>query len=117
MATELINIRVYNSTGDIDTTWSPVVSIFDVDLNTYVVSSAAMSHNITVGRYQYLFTTFDDTHRYLCDVYFGASALTKYVSFSIWRTSSLTDAEAAHLANTFTMDNVLLDTWDVIIPI
>lgn len=52
MAIEFINIRVYNTSGDIDSTLSPAISIYD-NSNNNIDFSGTMSWNTTTLNYQF----------------------------------------------------------------
>lgn len=81
MAIELINIRVYDSSGAIDSSLSPSIMIYD-NLDNSLDFSWTMSFNTTLKTYQFL-PNVDTTKNYTCNIDFWVSALTRYASFWI----------------------------------
>lgn len=110
MSTEIIYIRVYDQYWEIDPGLIPILNIYDVNTSSFVVSWASMAYDIGTKKYKYSFTSFDNTHKYSCDVYFWPSALTKYASFEIWEWSAWVE-----LANTVKKTDMILDSeeWSI----
>lgn len=84
MATEIISVRVYDSSGVIDSTLTPHLDIVELGSNTVVVNNEAMTWNSTTSHYQYSFTTFDQSLQYLWDIDFWVGAITRRTAFAIW---------------------------------
>lgn len=79
----LINIRVYNSSGAINSTLSGSVSVYD-DLDNSLDTTGSLTYNATTGHYQYDFTPFMDLSKsYTANIDFWPLALTRYVSCSL----------------------------------
>ena len=55
----LINIRVYNSSGAIDSSLSGSVSVYD-DSDNSLDATGSLAYNATTGHYQYDFTPLMD---------------------------------------------------------
>lgn len=79
----LINIRVYNSIGAIDSTLSGSVSVYD-DSDNSLDATGSLTYNATTGHYQYDFTPLMNLSKtYTANIDFGVSALTRYISCSL----------------------------------
>lgn len=70
MATEIINITVYGSTGAIDASLSPIISIYNLSRSAFDVNSAVVPYNATILSYQYFFTDYNPLYEYIANVDF-----------------------------------------------
>lgn len=86
MAIEIINIRVYNSSGGIDASLSPAIVLYD-NLDDSVAFSWTMVWNATTLSYRFS-PNIDTTKTYTATIDFGVSALTRYISFGVSYTGS-----------------------------
>lgn len=118
MVTEVINIRVYNATGGIESSLSPYIEIFDNSDNS-LDFSGTMTWNSTLKQYQFS-PSIDETKTYTANVDFGSWAITRYASFGVaysWASSGLTTIQAQQLADTVKANDVILNLGDISIPL
>ena len=99
---ELINIRVYGTDGNPDSSLAPSLSIYDNADNSLVDTWVAIYDNV-VKQYQYLFTWFDSSKTYTVNVDYGAWAITRYNSFWLSGDSWLTLEEHIQLMKWLTV--------------
>lgn len=95
MSSEIINILILDYTGWFDTGLFPLIDIYNVTDSVTEVTSWSMYYSSAVKRYQYIFTNFDESKEYICNVDCGVSAMTRYIGF--WIGSNLMKNEHTKL--------------------
>lgn len=80
MASELINVRIFDESGDIEWGLSLTISIYNVTDSVGEIVWIPMVYNAPFQRYQYSFTNFDPNKEYLCDIDCSSAAIVRYLS-------------------------------------